>query len=312
VWVRLGSFPATTLDALAAGVRRAPWAQYVWPRQPLVVRVASHRSPLRHKDAVAPNLELAVADALRGPRRSDTTRPSREPVEVLVRIEDDVAELSVDASGELLHRRGWRRDGGEAPLRENLAAACLWLAEWAPGEPLVDPMCGSGTFVIEAATIARGLPPGRDRTFAFERWPSHEARRWTAVRDGRGPDPVPTVIRGSDRDEAAVRAARANARRAGVDVALDVAPVAQIEAPAPSGLVVANPPYGERIGGATAAWASLGETLRERFGGWRVALLGPSPVLAQRTRLTLEPVATFPNGGLRVSLWIGEVRAPTR
>lgn len=308
--VRLGSFPATTLEALAAGARKVPWAPYVWPRQPLDVRVASHRSRLRHKESVAHKIELAVADALRGPRRTDAARPSREPVEVLVRIEDDVAELSVDASGELLHRRGWRKDAGEAPLRENLAAACLWLAEWSPGEALLDPMCGSGTFVIEAATIARGLPPGRDRSFAFERWPSHDAGRWNAIRGEHGPAPVPTLIRGSDGDEAAVRAARANARRAGVQIELAIGSVSGLEPPAPTGLVIANPPYGERIGGAVAAWSSLGETLRTRFRGWRVALLAPNANLVQRTGLSLEPVATFPNGGLRVSLWTGEVRAP--
>jgi putative N6-adenine-specific DNA methylase len=312
VWVRLGSFPATTLEALAAGVRRLPWATYVWPRQPIEVRAASHRSRLRHKEAVASKVELAIADALRGPRRTDGARPSKEPIDVLVRIEDDEAEISVDASGELLHRRGWRKDAGEAPLRENLAAACLWLADWAPGEALVDPMCGSGTFVIEAATLARGLPPGRDRTFAFERWPSHEAGRWSTIRSERGAAPVPTVIAGSDRDEGAIRAARANARRAGVTPELVVASVSELVPPAPTGLVIANPPYGERVGGAVAAWSSLGETLRARFGGWRVALLGPNANLVHRTGLALEPAVTFPNGGLRVSLWIGDVRAPAR
>ncbi|MEN0068307.1 MAG: RNA methyltransferase, partial [Myxococcota bacterium] len=149
VWVRLGRFPAVTLDALAAGARRLPWARFVVARQPLDIRVTAHRSRLRHRDRISKKLQHAVDDALRSGRRG-AARPPRGPrppkVQLLVRIVDDEVELSIDASGEPLYRRGWRRNIGDAPLRENLAAAVLRIAGWDPSEPLIDPMCGSGTF----------------------------------------------------------------------------------------------------------------------------------------------------------------------
>lgn len=312
VWVRLGEFPAVNLEALAAGARALPWSRYVTAGRPVAVRVSSHRSRLRHANAVAAKVEHAIRDALRGPRRTDQARPVREPLDVLIRIVDDRVEASVDASGENLHRRGWRKDIGEAPLRENLAAAVLALADWDPDEPLVDPMCGSGTLPIEAATIAAGRPPGRDRTFAFQTWPSHDAEAWTALRREHGAVGR-AVILGADRDPEVLRAAEANARRAGVAdrVRFEACDVAALEAPTGRpGLVVCNPPYGARIRGADAAWGALGRTLRERFDGWRVALLVPEGRLLSKARLRLPRVASFTNGGLRVAVHVGAIGSP--
>lgn len=314
VWVRVARFGATQLEQLAAGVRRAPWSRWAHPRQPVEVRVASSGSRLRHREAIEKKVAHAIADALRGPRLP-TGRPPREPVGVLVRIVDDRVEVSVDASGDLLHRRGWRQATAKAPLRENLAAAVLRLVGWAPGEALVDPMCGSGTFPIEAATIAMGLPPGGARGFAFERWPSHDAAAWAAFQRRR-PAVLDTSapIVGTDRDPGAVEAARGNARRARVAdrVVLRAVDFRDLEPPAPTGLLVANPPYGERVSGAAPVFAELGRTLRARWAGWRFALLVPDRGLLGRLRLPTRELARFRNGGIPVALVAGEVEGAPR
>lgn len=313
-WVRVGRFKVTTLEALGDAVRALPWDRYVWPRQEVDVRVTAHRSRLRHRESVAKKVALAVADAARVPRRTEDRRPTREAVAVLVRLEDDVCTVSVDASGEHLHRRGWRTEAGEAPLRENLAAAVLWLAGWRPGEPLLDPMCGAGTFPIEAAGVASGVPAGRGRRFAFEGWPSHDEALWRAVTGEPDEPPVVGPIVGSDRDARVLDVARANARRARVTdvVRFFEADAAAAPAPPGTGLVVANPPYGARLPDAKPAWRALGELLRGPCAGWRWAILCPHPSLLAAARLTPSPVATFPNGGLRITLHVGAPLDPAR
>ncbi|MCA9488690.1 MAG: methyltransferase [Myxococcales bacterium] len=302
--VRIGEFPATTLEALGAAVRRLPWDRYVHPRQPVKVEVASHRSRLRHRETIARKAEHAIRDAARVPRRTDAGRLPTDPVGVLIRIEDDRAEVSVDASGDLLHRRGWRREHAGAPLRENLAAACLWLAQWSPEEPLLDPVCGSGTFPIEAATIALARPPGADRTFGFHRWPSFDAAAWARVLAEAPEEPFAPTLFASDRDARAITIARANARRAGVEQAIrfDVQDLANAVAPAPSGLVIANPPWGGRIKGELAAMDLLSRALRGPLAGWRWALLAPRHIVPHRLGLSGEPIARFNDGGVDVVL----------
>ena len=313
VWVRLGAFRAQSLDVLARGVRGLPWSTVMRPRQPVQVKVVTRRSRLRFRDRVARKAEHAVADALRSARGAPHRGPHRAPIapqQVLVRIEDDEVEVSIDATGEPLFRRGWRQDIGGAPLRENLAAAVLRAVGWQPTEPLVDPMCGSGTFCIEAATVAAGRVPGGQRRFAFEQWPTHDSTAFRAAKSrlrpslqGRAP------ILGSDRDAAVLRAAAANARRAkvGAQIEFSAMDVRAVTPPASAGLVVCNPPWGDRLTGAEPAWAALGRTLRDRFGGWRIALLSPGPALTSRLGFPVEPVANFPAGGIRISVCTGQV-----
>ncbi len=305
-WLRVGSFPAATLEVLGERVRALPWERWVYPRQVVDVRVTAHRSRLRHREAVAKKVAFAIADAARVPRRTDDRKPVRTPIAVLIRLEDDRCTVSVDASGELLHRRGWRTEAGEAPLRENLAAAVLWLAGWRPGEPLLDPMCGSGTFPIEAAQIAAGSPAGKGRPFAFQGWPEHDPALWASVNAEPNDPPVAGPIVGSDRDARVLVAARANAKRAGVASLVQFLEADASSAPVPPGrgLVIVNPPYGARLPDAKPAWRALGELLRGPCAGWRWAVLCPHPSLLAAARLTAAPVATFPNGGLRVTLHV--------
>jgi putative N6-adenine-specific DNA methylase len=231
---------------------------------------------------------------------------------VRARIERDVCTLSVDTSGEPLHKRGYKQAVARAPMRETLASLFLRQCGFDGTEPVLDPMCGSGTFVIEAAEIAARLNPGRARRFAFEHLATFDAAAWQRMRDvASRRDPPPEVrFHGSDRDPAAIAMARANAERAGVAdlVELRQRPVSDLVVPeGPPGLVIANPPYGARIGDRKALlplYRSLGQTLMTRYAGWRVGLITSEPTLAGATGLPFQPpAAPLPHGGLRVTLF---------
>lgn len=299
--VRLGGFQATSLDGLAQGVRALPWERYAWTRQPLDVHVAVRHCRLGIRERIAAKVVVAVADALRRPRLPGP-RPPRDALVVHVRGEDDRFDVSVDAAGEPLHRRGWRAEGGRAPIRECLAAAALRLAGFRPGQALVDPMCGSGTFVLEAATWAAGGSAVERRSLAAERWPDPIAPT-VAVRPHRaGP-----VLVGSDRDEAVVAIARRNAGRAGVArmTRFDVRDATTCTPTAPRGLLIANPPYGARLGTDVRGAFGILRALREGpFAAWTLAVIVPGP--DRRLLGALGPgatvVAVFPHGGGRVAL----------
>lgn len=310
VTVEVGSCRATSLEELARGVRAMPWRDFVHPFQPIEVRVTTSGTRLHFPATLSKKVATGIADALKGPRIPGD-RPPREAADVLLRIEGDRAHLSADASGELLHRRGWRLATAKAPLRENLAAAVLRLAGWGPDEALVDPMCGSGTFAIEAAGIAMGHAPGKGREFAFLRWPSVDKRVW----DDPGawtkpPLGAPRPILAGDRDTGAIDATQQNAKRAGVAnrIRVEHASFADLEPPATEGLVVMNPPWGGRIGGQDpiGAYRGIGQVLRERWPGWRVALLTPEARLAGATGLAFAQITQFPSGGTRVGVWAYE------
>jgi putative N6-adenine-specific DNA methylase len=307
VLVRVGGFRALHLAQLDRRLRRFPWGALLRPDRPVRVEAAARASRIWHAGAVAARVEAALSDGLGVPVAAEA---SAAAVRVLARLDDDLCTLSLDSSGEPLHRRGHKEAVGKAPLRENLAALFLRAAGYRGQEPVLDPMCGSGSFVIEAAEIAAGLAPGRSRRFAFEEFATFDPARWQALRAAL-PPPRPVAWRswGSDRDAGAVAMARANAVRAGVEGWVDVraAPVSEIEPPeGPPGLVIVNPPYGERIGvkeSLRALHGALGARLRARFSGWRVALVTSEPTLAAATGLPFGPPGPpVPHGGLRVRL----------
>jgi putative N6-adenine-specific DNA methylase len=210
------------------------------------------------------------------------------------------ARGSVDAAGAPLFRRGWRARVGAAPLRESLAAGLLAVGGWRGDRPLLDPMCGSGTIAIEAAAIASGRPPGAARTFAFESWPGHDPARTARVRARLATSARATPIHASDRNQGALRLAQKNADAAGLADAIRFARADAAEAPTPpgAGLLVVNPPYGERIADAEPAWRSLSRLL-DRLPGWTAVVLAPAAGLERA--LGREPRQALPvrNGGLR-------------
>jgi putative N6-adenine-specific DNA methylase len=320
---RLGEVRARDFAPLRRSLAKLPWPSFVPRDRPLRIDVATSHCRLYHTGALAETVALAIADCV-GPL------PPRPPAagdelddagltRVLLRGRDDRFLASVDASGDLLHRRGWRLEAGAAPLRETLAAGILALAGYDPRLPLVDPMCGSGTIAIEAARWAAALPPGGGRAFAFERWPlfDADAAAWRQARaataDPRGGG---APVFATDRDARAVDTARRNALRAQVAerMHLAVAAFGAAEVPTPAGLVVINPPYGRRLGQRAQAarqGRDIGQILRQRYGGWRAAVLCPDAafVAAVSAGVRKQPTATHAlrNGGLRVQLGLWQL-----
>lgn len=310
ILVRVAEVPAASLEQLRQQVMKVPWADFVHPGQPVEVRVSKAQSRLGRTDAIAKKVERAIGDTMRSARRRG--RPPRDALRVSVRVRGKRATLSIDAGGPALHKRGWRQATAKAPLRENLAAACLIAAGWQPGVPLVDPMCGSGTFPIEAACWNLDRAPGLERVPPVTRLPSFPPKAWDRMlREARSARGEPGPVLGSDRHAGAIRAATENARRAGVQV-----PLVQktVTAPFPDppegpGLVVLNPPYGRRVAEnveLAPLYRAAGQALRAQFPGWRVAAVCPDPALAGHLAPKMEATASFSNGGLAVSLFIGE------
>lgn len=319
VVVRIAAFRAAHFGELEAEAARIPWQAWLSPGAAVHFRITSRKSRLYHQKAIADRLEAAV---LRAVADSTAVRGAAEVEErddvlrFVVRLAYDQCDISVDSSGRLLHQRGYRLAVAKAPLRETLAAAMIVGAGWDPATPLVDPMCGSGTIPIEAAMLARRVPPGLHRSFAFERWPGHDERQWAAVRAEavaailpRAPAP----ILASDRDAGAIEASRRNAERAGVldDLVIRQCAVSAIEPPPGPGLVLTNPPYGLRIGEANRLrdlYARLGHLMRGPLVGWRLGILSANPQLERQLALNLETCWASSNGGIPVRLMAGGER----
>ena len=314
VLLRMGSLRAREFGKLRHQAARLPWGAFIPAGTPVRLTVSATHCRLYHTGAVEEAVRAAMGDQMgRSPDKPDPS--AGDAPLVLVRGVDDVWTLSVDSSGQRLHRRGWRTAGGEAPMRESLAAAALALASWSTNEALVDPMCGAGTIPIEACTVALDMAPGSARAFAFERWPALArlggARdRWAelqaeAHRARR--EVLRAPIYASDHDPTSVATTRENAARAGVaaHLVIDRRPLADLEPPEARGLFIANPPYGERLGqrrDLPSLYREIGRVLRQRLPGWRAAVVVPDVRLASAFRLTLVSSHALVHGGLRIAL----------
>lgn len=313
--LRLGEVKARDFAPLRRALAKLPWASFVPRDLPLRIDVSTSHCRLFHTGALAETALLAIGDCVgKLPAREKKEAAADDEIctRILLRGQDDRFMASVDASGPLLHRRGWRLEAGRAPLRETLAAGILALCNFEPTLPLVDPMCGSGTFAIEAAAIARRIAPGAGRTFAFERWPVLVSGQVKGA--GAGASNPATACAGifaSDRDVRAIETARRNAERAGVADAITITQASLGKSPVPPqpGLVVINPPYGHRLGDrrhALRLGRDIGQTLSDKFAGWRAAVLCPDQafVTAVAAGARRKPNETFAlrNGGLRVLL----------
>lgn len=344
VVVRVATFNASGFAELEHRAAMVDWDRWVPAGTPVALRVTSHRSRLDHTGAIAERLAAAAGAQLVGlgtadpdgaDHRRDDDRAGAAtvgPARFVVRVDRDRFTISADSSGEPLYHRGWRRQVAKAPVRPTVAAAVLAAIGW-PGDPagggrrlLVDPMCGSGTVAIEAARWACGLPPavGDDpdtpRSYAFERWADFAAGTWasvlgeaTARRQSTNRGLVSVVA--TDRDAGAVAATTANAGRAGVDTELHAHCAALSASEPPDGpppgpgdmaWVVTNPPWGGRVGGGDLRdlYATLGNVVRQRFAGWRVAMVVADRHLAAHSGLGLHDVLTTTSGGQPVQLLV--------
>ncbi len=290
-----------------------PWDDHMTARQTLRVDVNASNSPLRSLEFAMLKVKDGIVDRLRersGERPSiDRTRPD---VRVFAYLDHERITLYLDLSGEPLFKRGWRADKGEAPLKENLAAALLMLAGWTPEQPLLDPFCGSGTIVIEAACIATRRAPGLNRRFAFERLTSFDAASWQHLKReaaSQVDERAAVTIVGSDISTRVVEQARANAVLAGLQPLLDdgrlrltAGDARQMTPPAAQGLVIANPPYGEQSAPRSASvpkmMGEIGDQLKQRFSGWTAWLLTSDRQLPRQMRLQETRKIVLFNGAL--------------
>ena len=306
VLARIASFRALHLAQLDKRARKVAWAEILRPDVAVKIEAtAAKNSRIYHGGAVAQRIATAIREELGAPISDDAE------ITVKARIDDDLCTISIDTSGEPLHKRSHKEAVNKAPMRETLASLFLRQCGFDGTEPVVDPMCGSGTFVIEAAEIAAGLNPGRSRHFAFEKLAGFDDAAWQAMRAAAIAHPPAVTFHGSDRDAGAIEMSRANAARAGVADATDFQLHAISDLPAPEGppgLVIVNPPYGQRIGDRkelTTLYHALGQTLRARFPGWRVAVITNEASLAKATGLPFAPpLPPVLHGGIRVNLYL--------
>ena len=344
LWSRLASrvllplsrFPLPDADGLYQGARAIDWTDVFDLKTTFAIEVAGHSAAVTHTHYAGLKVKDAIADTFRGKTGErpsvDTDNPQ---LRVHLHLDKDHATLSLDLSGESLHRRGYRRAGAEAPLKENLAAAILLRAGWpqlaAQGAPLVDPLCGSGTLVIEAALMASDIAPGLERSgFGFMSWLDHQPKLWREVREDAlarakaGRARALPVLCGYDIDASAIRAARDNAKRAGMaekirfeeqDLSDARPPDTESRpwaAPTVPGLVVTNPPYGERLGAEADVikiHSLLGATLKAHFAGWQVGVFTGRPDLGPRIGLRAKELYSMYNGPLPCKLLLFEVPA---
>jgi putative N6-adenine-specific DNA methylase len=309
---RLVEKPYRSEDDIYRAALELPWPELFDVGHTLRVDVNAIKCPLKSLEFIVLKIKDAVCDKFRD---ACGERPSVNTLEPDIRIygflSAERVTLYLDTSGDALFKRGYRKEQGIAPLRENLAAGILKLAGWEPGIPLLDPMCGSGTFLIEAAQMALNIAPGIERWFAFEKLKNFDAPLWDAVYQeavAAEKPRTPLPIYGSDLYGRALDAARANLEQAGLDevVQLKQVDVLDLPAPAASGILVANPPYGERLGDQEELeqfYPRLGNVLKKNFGGWNAYIITADTQLPKLIRLSASKRTPLYNGALECRLF---------
>ena len=309
---RVAQFPYATEDDIHAGAKAVPWRDYFAAERTFKVDTNAHRSPVKSLDFVTLRVKDGIADAFRDALGRRPSVSARAPdVRIHAFLDATTCTLYVDTSGEPLFKRGRRDHVGEAPLKKNLAAGILRLAGWKPGTPLLDPMCGAGTFLTEAAEMSLGRAAGREREFGFEKLARFDARAWAKLRDAAlaAEKPVqPLPIHGSDLRGRSLGHAVLNLREAGLEgaVALKQANLLELSAPAPEGILVTNPPYGVRLGEKEQLaefYPALGDTLKRQFPGWVAFIFSGDPELAKLIRLKPSRKTVLYNGALECRLY---------
>ncbi len=320
VLLEVGAFEARDADALYAGAHAIDWTDFVGRGLTIAVSATTQDNPnLRHSGFSALKVKDAIVDMLRdrSGRRPDVN-PRDPDVSVVLHVRGSEARLFVDLAGEPLHRRGYRVAMVDAPLKESLGAAVLSLGGVATDRPFIDPMAGSGTLAIEHAMVARGIAPGLQRRFGFERWATSDQRKiWESLRKGAREKilaAAPCPIRARDIDKDAVAAARRNAEAAGVlsDITFEVADVAGLTAQAPAGTLCTNPPYGERLEAPASGsdverlYATMARSF-ERMAGWRAVCLSGNPAFSKILKRRATISHRLFNGPIETRLLVFEL-----
>lgn len=306
VTIRIGEFKAITFAELRKKASKLDWSKYLIPGQKVNIQVVCHKSRLYHSDAVAERVIGAIDDHFSASGKKMDKSADGQIVQV--RLVNDNCTFSLDSSGELLHKRGYKQAVAKAPLRENLAAGMIMASGWDHVSPLIDPFCGSGTIPIEAAMIAQQIAPGINRSFRFTSWPAYNKAVWTEILDNAKKQILkdsPPLF-GYDRDAGAIEMSKANAARAGQKehVQFVCQAVSLLETPASTGWVVTNPPYGIRVSenkDLRDLYARFGSIMKQIFSTWHISVLCNDDQLIANMGLQ-KPAKTIrlTNGGISV------------
>ncbi|HEX7605389.1 MAG TPA: THUMP domain-containing protein [Usitatibacter sp.] len=309
---RVAQFPYKSEDDVYNGAAGIRWNSHFNADRTFKIDTNAHRSPVKSLDFITLRVKDAVADQFRAAAGRRPSVESRDPdVRIHVFLDAKMCTLYVDTSGDSLFKRGKRDHVGEAPLKKNLAAGILRLAKWRPGVPLLDPMCGAGTFLSEAAEISLGRAAGRSRSFGFEKLARFNEATWerfvaNARKSEKPVEPLP--IHGSDLYGRSLGHAVLNLREAGLEDAVKLKQVNLLElsAPGPTGVIVTNPPYGVRLGEKEELadfYPRLGDALKQRFAGWTAYIFSGDPDIAKLIRLQASRKTVLYNGALECRLY---------
>ena len=308
--MQLAHRPVKTEADITALAYDTEWERWFGPEMTLRVDTSAIASPMKSLQYCNLLTKDGICDRIRsreGARPSiDTVRPDAR---VHLFLSETTATMYLDTSGESLFKRGWRFDKGEAPIRENLAAGLLALAGWQPHMPLLDPFCGSGTILVEAAWMALNIPPGINRPFGFERLRHHHMSAWQDIRKAATAaikKEPPAPLFGSDISEAAIEAAQHNLHRAGLTettINFTVADACEVTAPCPTGMIITNPPYGQRMASDSPSMAIWASQLKHSFGGWSAFVISDDTTLPSQMRLKPRRRTPVFNGALDCRLY---------
>lgn len=311
VLVQVAQFPSSTPQELYDNIRALPWQERLTPSMTLAVDCTLRDSGITHSHFAALKAKDAIVDLLRDQTGSRPSVDTKSPdLRINLHIAKNRCTVSLDASGEPLDRRGWRLDRNDAPLRETLAAAIMLHTGWDGSVPLLDPMCGSGTLLLEGTSMALQQPAGAGRQFGLMRWRDFDKRLWEQVlrtEQAKAQESLAVPVLGFDRDPMAVIACRENARRAGLayNIAFDRKPFEEAEPCGHHGILVMNPPYGVRMGNKgelEQLYRKIGEVFKRRFTGWTAYLLAGDLELAKLVGLKPSRRFVLFNGPLECRL----------
>ncbi len=315
VLVRIGQFKLLSLKEAPERFSKYPWEIYLGYQTKIRVRAACHKSKIYHSDAISDRLAQGISKRLK--RDIKIVKESQNPKAplIFIRLSRNKCTISVDSSGEHLYKRGYKRFTVSAPLRENLAAAMLLASNYNGNKPLLDPFCGSGTILTEAAMIACRMPPGKRRKFAFMKWKNFDKSLWTKIlqhSENFVKTPSAPII-GIDKDENAIIAATSNIQEADLYEFITIKKqdfLSFIPTNIPTGIIVTNPPYGKRTKENDSLldfYSALGKHLRSKFVNWQINLILPKNYsnLKRSLGIPLKRITTFSNGGIKVDLLTG-------
>jgi len=298
-------------EQLYHNIRSIDWSEYLQPDQTLAIRCTGKNSRLNNSHVTAIQIKNAIVDRQQqkhGVRSNiDTIEPD---IVINAHIHENNCILSLDSTGESLHRRGYRTAMGFAPLKETLAAALLYMTQWNPDIPLVDPFCGSGTIILEAALMGLNIAPGLHRPkFCFQNWQDYDASLWESlVTEARNSQRkhLPIIV-GTDADKDVIKQAQSNAKACQIfhQVKFEKKSLADVTAPTESGIVLCNPPYGKRISDVESLfplYKLLGDVLKQNFQGWTAYILTGSKELTKKVGLRTSSRTSIDNGGIPCTL----------